>query len=95
MKIVDSKKWHKILKWDYMPNFQTCHRNDEDESFEAEYYEDDEITNLLENVFNLLKSEGSSNARLTGKMGSGKTTFLHYLKRIISKKPLQTKFVLQ
>jgi len=91
MKIVDSKKWHNVLKWDHMPNFQTCHRNKEDESFEAEYYEDVEITNLLNNVFDLFQSEGSSNARLTGKMGSGKTTFLHYIKRIISKKAISDK----
>ena len=81
IKIVDISKWHKMLNWKESPNFQTCHRHDNVNDFDKEYCKSEEIENLIKNIFVLFNTPGSSNAQLMGKMGAGKTTFLHYLKR--------------
>jgi len=73
--------WYKVLKWRSLPNFQTCHRHPTMIEFESEYYKTSEIDNLLKIILDFIKTSGSSNAQFMGKMGSGKTTFLHYLRR--------------
>ncbi len=75
-------KWYPILKWEKSPNFQTCHTHDD---FEKEYHKGEATNNFIVNILESIDASGSTNARLIGKMGSGKTTFLHYLKKIISK----------
>jgi energy-coupling factor transporter ATP-binding protein EcfA2 len=81
MKLNKIKAWYPILKWTTPINFSTCHTHD---NFEREYYKDDEIEALISNIMESLYSHGSMNARLIGKMGAGKTTFLNYLSKIIS-----------
>ena len=73
--------WYPILHWVNAPNFQTCHTND---NFKDEYYKGEELSNLTVNILESLSADGSTNARLSGKRGSGKTTFLHHLKQTIS-----------
>jgi len=92
MKIIDSNKWNDILGWTDEPNFQTCHRHKDLNNFKEEYFKSTEIDNLIANALKFITPHGSSNAKLTGKMGSGKTTFLHYLRKIIASDPsLSTK----
>ena len=84
MHIVNSNEWNNILNWEHEPNFQTCHRHKNINDFKKEYFKSFEVDNLIKNSLKFIKVNGSSNAKLTGKMGSGKTTFLHYLRKIIA-----------
>ncbi len=83
IQIENIDEWYSILNWTHLPNFQTCHRHKHMEDFEAEYYKTEEINNLFRIVFDFIRTNGSSNAQFMGKMGSGKTTFLHYLRRCL------------
>lgn len=87
IRIEDINSWYSVLKWHELPNLQTCHRHEDMEEFESEYFKTEEINNLIKIIFDFIKSGGSSNAQFMGKMGSGKTTFLHYLRRILISNP--------
>lgn len=82
------EEWYNILNWNYKPNFDTCHRHENFDDFQKEYSTNENIEKEIKNIFYRLDSETSFNVKFMGKKGSGKTTFLHYIKRNL----IQNKF---
>lgn len=90
--ITKLEDWYKYLNWENKPNFDTCHRHKDFKDFKNEYYTTNELEIMIENIFHQLDSETSYNVRFMGKKGSGKTTFLHYVKRNLIENQFSEKY---
>ena len=87
------RDWYPVLKWPRLPNFGNCHNLETPDIASSDYYADDKIISLIQNLFiSLNENKGHSlNIRLTGNPGAGKTSFLYHLKRLASKGHVQMK----
>jgi hypothetical protein len=76
------KDWFEILNWPELPNFGNCHTTLGKNNFEKSYYITTEIQSLYENLTASLDENvlNSSNVRILGHPGAGKTSFLYALK---------------
>jgi hypothetical protein len=78
------RDWFDILNWSGLPNLGSCHTNMTSETFKKNYYINDDISTLYNNLTTTLEFNGleSQNIRILGHPGAGKTSFLYAMKHI-------------
>jgi hypothetical protein len=76
------KDWFDVLNWPELPNLGNCHTTLGKDNFQKSYYITTEIQSLYENLTASLDNNvlNSSNVRILGRPGTGKTSFLYALK---------------
>lgn len=73
--------WFSILGWARSPIFGPCHYLDSDDEFIKNYLSSEKLLRLEADIMQSLDDGNRSNIRFIGDPGSGKTSFLYYLKR--------------
>lgn len=76
------RDWFEILNWSGLPNLGSCHTNFNSSTFSKNYYINEELSTLYNNLtatleFNAIESQ---NVRILGHPGAGKTSFLYAMK---------------
>lgn len=76
------RDWFDILNWNGLPNLGSCHTNLTPATFEKNYYINEDISTLYNNLTATLEFNGieSQNVRILGHPGAGKTSFLYAMK---------------
>lgn len=78
-------QWKDNLGWNKIPTFGEIHKLDPEE-LKAYYYLPDNVREIVKTIQNsLLEGYGITNKRIIGEPGSGKTTFIYYIKKLLSK----------